>query len=464
MPWMWTLSAVIQGSKPAIIGGGLTGLLLARLLRLRGFEVVVYDKAPDPRSVSADSGRSINLALAERGRDALRRAGLLEPVMRLAVPMPGRQIHKVSGELQFQPYGQQSWERIYSIGRDDLNRVLVAGCEALGVELHFDHRCTDFDMTAREAVIERPDGSVIRQGFSPLIAADGAGSVVRRTLNEDCGFAANESLLNHGYKELQIPPTRYGAYRMNPYALHIWPRGGYMLIALPNPGGDFTSTLFLPNDGENSFDLLTKNQKHRKFFESNFQDALHLMPNFDRDFSEHRVGIMGTIRAERWYSGGEVLLMGDAAHAIVPFHGQGMNAAFEDCKVFDELLERPHDRWEDVFRQFDERQRPNANAIADMALENYVEMRSSVAQPEFHLRKALAFELERRVPLHFVPRYSMVMFHPEIAYAEAYRRGEIQTDLLSSYTKDASSLAEIDIEAAVRSAQTQLPPISNLDG
>lgn len=449
------------GKPVTVVGGGLSGLLAACLLRRRGHAVKVFERAPDPRARAPESGRSINLALAERGRFALRKAGLLEAVMRHTTPMPGRELHQSDGTVQFQPYGQQSWERIYSIERDALNLTLIESCEASGVEIYFDHRCTDVDIGQRMVVFKTSDGARIQHRFSPLIAADGAGSVVRRTLNERCGFNTDESLLDHGYKELTIPPTAYGAYRMNPYALHIWPRGEHMLIALPNPSGDFTATLFLPNDGDGSFDTIRSADNARKFMEQQFPDAARAMPDYLTELAANQRGIMGTIRCESWHYGGDVLLMGDAAHAIVPFHGQGMNAAFEDCRLLDDLLSQDMKNWDTLFAAFENIQRPNANAVADMALENYVEMRESVRHEKFHLKKALAFELERRCPAHFIPRYSMVMFRPDIGYKTAFDRGEIQAALLSEFTRGVDSLSELQIETAVSAARTKLEPIDS---
>lgn len=457
------ISPMLKDEPVTIVGGGLTGLLAARLLRQRGLNVEVFERSPDPRTVPPESGRSINLALAERGRFALREAGLLEAVMQQATPMPGREIHQADGSIQFQAYGQQSWERIYSVERDALNLVLIKGCAELDIPIQFDHRCAAIDLEHSQAVFERSDGQVLKHSFSVLIGADGAGSAVRRALNERCDFGADESLLDHGYKELSIPPTAYGAYRMNPYALHIWPRGGYMLIALPNPGGDFTATLFLPNQGPDSFDQIRDLAAAKTLMNAAFPDAARAMPDFARDLVEHRRGIMGTIRCKKWHCGGQVLLMGDAAHAIVPFHGQGMNAAFEDCRVLNDLLNTETKDWASLFQEFERIQRPNANAVADMALENYIEMRDAVRHERFHLRKALAFELERRCPNQFVPRYSMVMFRPDIPYLTALQRGEIQAELLTRFTDDVDELNTSIVDAAVSAALSELEPLEALD-
>ena len=443
-----------------ILGGGLTGLLLAVLLSRRGFRTSVYERGADPRIDGKTEGRSINLALAERGRRALDKAALLDRVMQHTTRMPGRQLHLRDGSVEFQPYGQRPEECIYSISRLDLNVVLMNAAESQGVEIRFNQRCIDIDRRRRILVFEdTTDGHRYETSLRPLLAADGAGSIVRRQLNEQAGFGMTEELLDHGYKELSIPPTAYGAFRMNPYALHVWPRGGYMLIALPNPGGDFTVTLFLAAAGEPGFDSISDRSGAIAFFESNFPDALALMPDFAREFADNPVGIMGTVRCKRWHDGGDTLLIGDAAHAIVPFHGQGMNAAFEDCYTLDELLDADHSSWETLFAEFEQRQKDNANAIADMALENYVEMRDTVRDPAFHLRKYLAFELERRLPNRFVPRYSMVMFHPEVSYRTAFERGRIQAELLAEFTAGCDDANAIDMAGAIDATLDRLSEI-----
>ncbi len=448
------------GDPVAILGAGLTGSLLAALLARRGHAVDLYERQPDLRSHSAQGGRSINLALAARGLRGLALAGLAEAVEPLLMPMSGRLLHQEDGGLDFQPYGQHEGEENYSVSRADLNRVLLDAAEAAGARLHFGEACSGIDLAARRATLRHEQTGAERQvAMAPLIAADGAGSAVRRALAEAGHIGASESLLAHGYKELTIPPADDGGFRIDPGALHIWPRGGFMLIALPNPGGDFTVTLFLPNEGPESFASLDDEASVREFFERHFPDTPALIPDLTEQFAANPVGILGTVRCEPWNLGGDALLVGDAAHAIVPFHGQGMNAGFEDCAEFCRLLdEGPGDR-ERLFSAFSRLRRPDAEAIADMALENYVEMRDTVRDPRFHLKKALAFELERRCPGRFVPRYSMVMFHAEIPYAEALARGEVQARLLDELTADAGSLADVDMALAERLVSERLAPL-----
>ena len=291
-----------------------------------------------------------------------------------------------------------------------------------------------------------------------VIAADGAGSPLRRAIAGGLGIDVTEDLLEHAYKELTLPPDAAGHHQIHKNALHIWPRGGYMLIALPNLDGSFTVTLFLPREGAESFASLQDAAAVDTFFQQHFPDAALLMPQIATEFFEHPTGIMGTVRCPRWSFEDRLLLIGDAAHAITPFHGQGMNCAFEDCRELDQILHDNSD-WSAAFRTFEQARVPNTNAIADMALENYEEMRDTVRHPKFQLQKVLSLELERRFPDRFVPRYSMVMFHDRIAYATAQQRGRIQHEILDALTLDAASMDQIDFEQAGSLIEAKLPPI-----
>ncbi len=445
-----------------IAGAGLCGSLLAIVLARRGLKVTIVERQSDPRKTEAPAGRSINLAMSARGIRALKYAEIFEQVEPLLVPMKGRMIHHEDGKTELQPYGQREHEQIYSVSRRELNRLLIDAAENThGVGIAFNQESVSY--YPEEGVLrirdhEKNEDYDVRA--DPLIAADGAGSIVRRAYGSNEPIRATESLLGHSYKELTIPPGDGGEFRLEPGALHIWPRGGFMLIALPNPGGDFTLTLFLPNEGPSSFASLDSDDAVVAFFEKNFADALPLIDDVAGTWRRNPVGILGTVRCRHWHDRGNVLLIGDAAHAIVPFHGQGMNLAFEDCVVLDEVLENPRADWQTVFEVFESEQIANANAIADMALENYVEMRDTVRDPKFVLRKALSFELEKRIPDRFIPRYSMVMFHDEIPYAVAQSRGAIQAALLEELTTDADSIAEIDLDAAVRTVENRLPPLA----
>jgi kynurenine 3-monooxygenase len=443
-----------------IVGAGLAGSLLAVYLARRGLRVLVLERRPDLRREAVPAGRSINLALANRGFAALAGVGLEEAARALTIPMRGRMLHDERGALQLTPYGQRPHEVIYSISRTGLNALLMDAAEATGaVELRFNQRVDDLDVATGELDVhdERRDTRYALAG-APVIAADGGGSRVRAALMRAPGARLSEALLPHDYKELTIPPAADGTHRMEPNALHIWPRGGFMLIALPNLDGSFTVTLFLPHEGPDSFATLVSPAAVEEFFQRVFADAVPLMPTLVTDFFNNPTGLMGTVRCSPWHADGRVLLIGDAAHAIVPFHGQGMNAAFEDCRALDLRLTEHGGDWARAFAAFDRMRKPDAEAIADMALENYVEMRDAVRDPRYHLQKALAFELERRHPGVFIPRYSMVMFHG-IPYAEAQRRGAVQQHILDRLTADATSVEAVDQEEAARLIERELRPL-----
>jgi kynurenine 3-monooxygenase len=417
------------------------------LLARRGLPVDLYDRRPDPRRTQGERGRSINLALAARGIVALQRAGLMERIRPLLIPMRGRMVHSPSGETQLQPYGQREEEVIYSVSRADLNRMLIE--QAAGypqVRLHFRQACVDARPATGALCLRDEDTG--RERTVPLaatFATDGAGSAIRASLARAQLIEVREDRLQHDYKELTIP-ARAAAHAMEAQALHVWPRGGFMLIALPNTDGSFTATLFLARDGPDGFGSLTSAARIASLFQSQFADAARLMPQLLEEFASHPQGQLGTVYTRPWHSGGQVLLLGDAAHAIVPFHGQGMNAAFEDCTVLDELLDR-HGSFDTVFAEFSRSRPADTAAIAQMALENYVEMRDTVRDPTYLRRKALAMELERRFPGRFIPRYSMVMFHPEISYAEALRRGRVQEEILAELDHRGTA-AEVDFALA----------------
>jgi kynurenine 3-monooxygenase len=447
-----------------IAGAGLAGSLLAVLLAKRGFAVTVYEKRADPRLASVDSGRSINLALAARGMHALAHAECLDRVRPLVLPMRARCIHERSGGTHLHPYGLRPHEVNYSVGRAALNRVLVeAAAEHANVTMHFGVACVAADPAAGTLSLrDERTGEERQVPLAPTLAADGAGSPVRRGLQRAGYLRVSEELLDHDYKELTIP-ARGGRPVLDAQALHIWPRGDFMLIALPNPDATFTATLFLQKRGPGSFEELRSAAAIRKLFAREFPDALVLMPSLEEEFASHPQGELGTIHAHPWHVGGQVMLIGDAAHAIVPFHGQGMNAAFEDCMLFDQLLDG-HGDWSGLFAEFERRRRPDAAAIAAMALENYVEMRATVLDDRYQRQKAVALTLERRFPDRFIPRYSMVMFHPEIGYAEAQRRGTIQAHILDELDSTAAARGGVpDFEAAAAMIESRLSPLSPPD-
>lgn len=444
-----------------ILGAGQCGTLLGAILARHLPTIDLFERSSDPRVGGASAGRSINLALAARGIRALETANVMRHVKPLLVPMRGRMLHNIDGSTEFLPYGHRDDEQIYSVSRGRLNQVLLDAAEEHdNVSIHFQHEVQAYDPSRGVARIRDHVGNAdIEIGGPALIAADGAGSVVRNSYAASTLIGASEARLGHGYKELTIPAGPDGAFQLDPGALHIWPRGDYMLIALPNPGGDFTLTLFLPNEGEQGFAGLQNEKTVSAFFASNFADAAALIPNLCDAVINNPLGLLGTVRCRRWHDGGNLLLIGDAAHAVVPFHGQGMNLAFEDCVLLEQILRRVGPKWKAVFEQFESSQLSNANAIADMALENYVEMRDTVRDSKFALQKALAFELERRLPDRFIPRYSMVMFHADIPYRVAKDRGAIQQSLLEQLTQDVDRLEQIDIDAAVATVRAQLAPV-----
>jgi kynurenine 3-monooxygenase len=442
-----------------IVGAGLAGSLLGIFLARRGLRPELYERRPDMRRATISAGRSINLALADRGIHALERAGVIDKVRPLMIPMRGRMLHDLDGRTSLLRYGQDDREVIYSVSRAELNRRMMTEFEEItGTQIRFQQNCRGADFAAGRL---RMFDEVAQREYTiegaPFIATDGASSAVRDAML-DAGLAkATEDLLPHKYKELTIPAGSDGSHQLDPNALHIWPRGGFMLIALANIEGSFTVTLFLPAEGPESFASLTDAKRVTAFFERHFPDALPLLPTLTEDFFGNPTGSMVTVHCSPWHVDGRAVLLGDAAHAIVPFHGQGMNCAFEDCVTFDDLLDARAD-WPALFAEFERQRRPNAEAIARMALENYVEMRDSVRSPKFQLQKALSLELERRFPGRFIPRYSMVMFHHEIPYATAFERGQVQQRILDDLTASVAAIEQVDMERARELVTTQLCP------
>lgn len=450
-----------------IVGAGPAGSLLALLLAQRGCRVRLFEKRADPRGHAADGGRSINLALAARGLRALDAAGLSATVRPLLMPMPGRIVHDPDGRVAMQPYGQAAHEVIYSVSRAQLTNTLVAAAAAHpAVEIRFEQELIDVSPATNTLFFrDLRSGAAYECPLAATIATDGAGSAARLSLAAGGWLQSQEDLLDHAYKELTIP-ARQRRHALDPAGLHIWPRQDFMLIALPNPDGSFTATLFLPaRGGTASFAALAAApMTARQFFVREFPDVLALMPDFDAEFARHPIGILGTVRASRWHIGGQLLLAGDAAHAIVPFHGQGMNCAFEDCLALRDLFDQQPD-WTAAFAAFEAARRPQAEAIARMALENYQEMRDDVLDPEFLAERDLARALERLYPGRIIPRYSMVMFHPEIPYATALRRGAMLQDCVRTLRRAAGGAgpgaalqpAALAAHPAVRDLLERLP-------
>jgi kynurenine 3-monooxygenase len=405
-----------------IIGAGLAGALLALFLARRGVPVRVFERPSRSAPRGYQGGRSINLALAERGMEGLRRAGLERAVLDQAVMMRGRMVHALDGGTHFLRYGKDDSEVIWSVHRGRLNLTLLEGAERAGAELHFDQRLAHADLEAgRIRLADDRTGAERELDAALVVGADGAGSALRAAMNRDGALGERFEPLGHGYKELEIPPGPGNTFALEPHALHIWPRGGYMCIALPNAERTFTVTLFLPNEGDPSFATIGDAESALAFFRRDFPDAVPLIPDLAADFTGNPTGILGTLRLERWHRDGRAVLLGDAAHAMVPFHGQGMNCAFEDAVALDELM-HAHPEPRDAFAAFEAERRPNATAIQDMALENYIEMRDLVDDPDFLLKKQVERALAERNPDRFVPRYGMVMFR-RLPYALAQARG-----------------------------------------
>jgi kynurenine 3-monooxygenase len=435
----------------SIIGAGLAGSLLATLLARSGWDVDVYEKRGDPRIKGYEGGRSINLALAERGRHALAQAGAEDAVMRQAVMMRGRMVHFADGRVELQRYGRDDSEVIWSIHRGDLNLSLLQLASEAGAQFHFHRRLDAADFERRKLLfVDERTGAQHGTPFNTVIGADGAGSALRRLMDAYTPLGERSELLDHAYKELEIPPAADGDFRIEPNALHIWPRGQYMCIALPNDEKTFTVTLFMAakddGTGTPSFETVATPAQARDLFARDFPDALPLIPALEEDWARNPPGVLGSVYLDRWQLDGRALLIGDAAHAMVPFHGQGMNCAFEDCVALAAHMDahaRSGTSLEQAYAAFEAERKPNAAAIQQMALENYIEMRDKVDDADFLLQRALEVALQQRHPGRFVPHYSMVTFM-RIPYAVALARSEVQRAILVEATRGLDSLDGVD--------------------
>lgn len=395
--------------EAVVVGAGLVGSLWAVFLARRGYQVKVFERRPDMRAKGYAGGRSINLAMSERGWQAIRKAGIQEKIEPVAIPMPGRMMHSVGGELTYQPYGKTG-QAIYSVSRGGLNLELlrIAG-EMPNVEFFFEQRCVDADLERSVIRFEGKDGAHTEVEAPLIFATDGAFSALRYTLQKTDRFNYTQKYLEHGYKELSIPPDASGRHKLDPHALHIWPRGNFMLIALPNADGSFTCTLFLPFEGEVSFEKLQSDANVLEFFDRYFPDVPPLAPNLLQDFRNNPTASLVTVYCSPWQWQGRILLLGDAAHAIVPFYGQGMNAGFEDCTILDAMYDEFGGDWSRIIPEFARRREPAGAAIAELALRNFIEMRDLVADPKFLLRKKIAAHLHEKHPA-FLPVYTLVSF------------------------------------------------------
>jgi kynurenine 3-monooxygenase len=439
-------------AKVIIIGAGLAGSLLAIYLAKRGIAVDVYESRGDMRKTETAAGRSINLALSNRGIAALKEIGLDEYMLAEAVPMHGRMIHATDGQTKLLPYSGRQGEYINSVSRTGLNVALMNEAEKYaGVKFFFNEKCVDFDCQSGEAEFE--SGKIVKG--DTLIATDGAGSKIRDAMLHGGvpRFNFSQSWLEHGYKELHIPPNADGDFQMEKNALHIWARRAFMMIALPNFDGSFTCTLFLAHTGENSFEQLTDEKSLLEFFKTNFADAIPLMPTLTEDFFANPIGNLGTVKCFPWNVGGKSLLLGDSAHAVVPFYGQGMNASFEDCRILNDLIERRGTDWKTVFDEFTRSRKENTDAIAQMAEENFYEMRDAVADPVFVRKRELETKLEHEFPDYF-SKYSMVTFREDLPYSVAKQKGNAQDKLLMEICANVENVSDIDLNEVMEKVKS----------
>ena len=438
--------------KIAIIGAGLVGSLQAIYMARKGFQVSVYERRPDIRDAELVAGKSINLALSDRGWKALKGAGISDEIKKISIPMKGRMVHDVEGNQSFQPYGFDD-QAIYSVSRGELNKqLLIKADEYPNVELIFNHRIKDVDLKTNELKIQDIQSKESSaKAYDRIIGTDGAFSAVRLRLMKTDRFNYSQKYLEHGYKELSIPPNADGTHKLDKNSLHIWPRGQFMLIALPNLDGSFTLTLFFPFDGEVSFNSLDTDEKVMGFFQKTFPDTLPLIPDLLKDYNENPTASLVTVRCNPWHYEDKICLMGDASHAIVPFYGQGMNSGFEDCTVFNNLFEQDDWEWDEVFSQFSAKRAPEADAISELALKNYIEMRDLTANEQWLLQKKIERKITTKHPDKWLPLYSQVTFS-HTPYDVALRNGELQNAIMKR-VMDRPDIAEVwdseEIEQAV---------------
>jgi kynurenine 3-monooxygenase len=439
-----------------LVGGGLVGSLLASFLARRGHEVEVYERRPDLRRSEKREGRSINLAVSLRGLFALRELGLEDEVLRHAIPMRGRMIHPLRGEVAFQRYGKDDSESIHSISRETLNQILMTRAEETRrVRFHFNRRVTEYrPERGILTVLDSETGESSEVVAPVVIGTDGSASAIRRAFESRPEFEHREEVLAHGYKELTIPAGPGGSFLLEKHALHIWPRGNFMVIALPNFDGSFTVTLFLPLEGAVSFAALGTPAAVEGFFREFFPDVLAQVPHLVSDFFAHPTGKMGTVKCFPWNLDGRAMLLGDAAHAMVPFFGQGMNCGFEDCSVFDR---EPDGDWAEVFERVARARKPQTDAISDMAIENFVEMSAKTADPRFLLEKEVERILMAEFPGEYLSRYALVTFS-RIPYRTAYDLGKIQADILAELCVGLERAADVDREMAAKRIRAKLTP------
>ena len=435
-------------NKVIIIGAGLCGTLLALRLAQRGFDIVMYERRPDIRKAKISAGRSINLALSDRGLRGLALAGIDNEMLSLVIPMHGRMLHPLDGDLNLVKYSGRSGEWINSISRGGLNKVLLDKAESTGnVKIHFNSECEEVQLDTGKVVFKNTiTGEIIEDEGQVVFGTDGANSSLRNTMLQNSAryrFDFSQKYLQTAYKELEIPATENGGFRLEKNALHIWPRNGFMMIALPNLDGSFTVTLFLPLEGEVSFENLRSDTDIINFFKAYFPTAYAHMPDLLEDFKSNPTSALGTVKCYPWQIDGKFLLMGDAAHAVVPFYGQGMNASFEDVVVLDQLIDKFEGNWAQILPQYQLERKKDTDAIADLAVENELEMRAATADPVFLLKRKIELILEQKYPTYF-SKYSMVTFREDLPYSYAMDRGRAQDKVLMEYAKSIRSIDELD--------------------
>lgn len=429
----------MKKEKIIIVGAGLCGTLLAVRLAQRGFDIALYEKRGDMRKATVDAGRSINLALSARGLLALERTKLKETVLKGCIPMRGRMIHPLNGDAFFSPYSGRSEDYINSVSRPGLNMILLDAAEEYdNIDIKFNAAVTSVDLEAASISYKDAAGQLHHDQGAIVIGTDGAGSIVRKSMMKHTSrllFNYSQDFLRHGYKELSIHPGEGGDWKIEKEALHIWPNGSFMIIALPNLDGSFTLTMFHPYEGEAGFNTLNTPEKVQAFFEQYYPSLLPYIPHLTKEYFENPVGTLGTIKCYPWQAFGKGLVMGDASHAIVPFYGQGMNASLEDVRVFDDILEEHGTEWEKVFAIFQDARKENADAIADLAIDNFREMRDHVDDVNFMRKRKIEMQLEQQFPDYY-SKYSLVTFKPDLPYAAAMKRGREQDKMLLQMCDD----------------------------
>lgn len=414
-----------------IIGAGLVGSLLSIFLTKKGYKVTIYERRPDMRLEQTSAGRSINLALSDRGIKALEQVGIMEAIRKICIPMHGRLMHQINGDNVYQAYGNEG-QFINSVSRGELNKQLVTLAEQLGVQINFNHTCKNIDWDKNCIQFENTNTlQHITTNFQLLFGSDGSYSAARLQHQlQHNRFQYQQYYIDYGYKELTIPASNNNQYAMEKNALHIWPRGNYMLIALPNIDGSFTCTLFFPFDGEPSFASLNTKEKVTHFFNETFADAAALMPNLATEYFNNKTASLVTVKCYPWIRDNKFALIGDAAHAIVPFFGQGMNCGFEDCLILNELIDTHQHNWDKILPAYQLLRKPDGDAIADLAINNFVEMRDKVADPTFLLQKKIEAAFSKKYPNKWIPAYAQVTFNPQIRYSTALHNGIQQQKIM----------------------------------